>query len=391
MNIRKRFKAVMNYEPFDRIPVWYFGTWVETRERWKEEGLRELSDLESDTLMDPDWEQGQWKWYGLVNAHPIAEGASEVLEETETYRVFRDAMGKIIKKSTAGSSISQTLKYPLEPTRTSWEKFKTYLDPDTPSRRPDGWRQQAELLGRRTDRVIPLFGGSLFQWLRGWMGIENLSYLPYDDPVLLEEILDYITDYFMELFLPLTEYITFDFCYIFEDCCGKSGPLLSPEVYRKHFDGYYRKIIHAYRKAGINFMLLDSDGRIDALLPLWLDSGIDILFPMEVGTWKADPVRLRREHGKRLRMMGGINKHVIPKGEAAVRAELERLVPVVEEGGYIPLPDHRIPPDCSLDQFKEYIRIFRDVFNINSQTALSMRDRNDGLISSGNSITDGFT
>mgnify|MGYP001795414270 CR=1 FL=1 len=72
----------------------------------------------------------------------------------------------------------------------------------------------------------------------------------------------------------------------------------------------------------------------------------------------------RRQYGPRLRMMGGFDKHVIPQGEAAIRAALEPLRPVVEEGGFIPMPDHRIPPDCALEQFRTYVRVFKEVFHI---------------------------
>jgi hypothetical protein len=80
------------------------------------------------------------------------------------------------------------------------------------------------------------------------------------------------------------------------------------------------------------------------------------------GTWQADPVALRRRFGRDLRMIGGVNKHVIPRGERAIRASLEPLGGLVALGGYIPLPDHRIPPACSLDQFRRYVDVFRSVF-----------------------------
>jgi len=92
-----------------------------------------------------------------------------------------------------------------------------------------------------------------------------------------------------------------------------------------------------------------------------LDSGFDIVFPIEVGTWKASPVAFRKQYGKQLRMMGGVDKHIIPQGEAAIRQHLEPLRPLVQEGGFIPLPDHRIPPHCSLEHFKTYVRVFREV------------------------------
>jgi len=65
-----------------------------------------------------------------------------------------------------------------------------------------------------------------------------------------------------------------------------------------------------------------------------------------------------------MRMIGGLDKHVIPHGEEAIRAELEPLKDLVAEGGYIPMPDHRIPPDCSLEQFRTYLRVFREVYEI---------------------------
>lgn len=121
-------------------------------------------------------------------------------------------------------------------------------------------------------------------------------------------------------------------------------------------------MIDFYHEMGVPYVMIDSDGKVDDLIPCWLESGFDIIFPIEVGTWKASPVKLRNRYGKRLRMFGGIDKHVIPRGEAAIREELEPLKLLVKEGGYIPIPDHRIPPDCSLEAFKTYIRVFKEMF-----------------------------
>ena len=105
------------------------------------------------------------------------------------------------------------------------------------------------------------------------------------------------------------------------------------------------------------------------MLPCWLESGIDIVFPIEVGVWEADPVELRQRFGRRLRMMGGVDKHVIPQGEKTIRRHLEHRRALVEEGGYIPLPDHRIPPDCSLEAFRTYLRVFKEVFGMEAEPA----------------------
>lgn len=372
MNTRERFHAVMGYQPFDRLPRWFFGTWPETKERWRNEGCPhartqggsggpQLPEMDTDWEVNPDGVGAIWDNQGILNRGPIAPGRDEVVEETNTYRIVRNRFGGLVKHPKGGSSVSQHLEPDLRPTRADWERFKTYLDPSDPRRWPDGWEERAKRLNARQHATC-FCAGSLFASLRDWMGIEAASYLPYDDPALYGEMIAFLADYAIALNRPLLERVSFDFAYFHEDCCFNSGPLISPAMYREHYDVHYRRMIAAFRAQGVPFMLMDSDGKVDDLLPCWLDSGFDIVFPIEVGTWKASPVALRQRHGKRLRMMGGVDKHVIPRGEAAIRSELEPLRPLVAEGGFIPLPDHRIPPDCSLEQFRTYLRVFKEVF-----------------------------
>jgi hypothetical protein len=362
MNARERFHAIMGYQESDRLPCWYFGTWRETRERWLSEGLHEADDVATATGMDPDWETGMWDVHGMVNVGTISREPRQVLEETDTDRVVRTSLGAVHKESKLGSSIPHHIEEALKPTRQSWDRFKRFIDPADPARRPADWQAKAEEIKHATHRVFPFNAGSLFAMPREWLGVEAVSYLAYDDPVLYEEIIECVADYFMALLGPVLDRVTLDFGYYFEDCCFNTGPLISPEIYRRFYDRHYRRMIEFYRSKGVRFILLDSDGKVDALIPCWLDSGIDIVFPIEVGTWRASPADLRRRFGRRLRMMGGVDKHVIPRGEKAIREHLAALAPVVEDGGFIPLPDHRIPPDCSLDQFRTYVSVFKEVF-----------------------------
>ncbi len=361
MTGRRRFAAIMDYRPFDRLPVWFFGTWGQTQKRWLDEGLSSPEAIPAETGMDVDWEEGMWGCHGLVNNRPIPPRAEEVLEETPEHRIVRTAMGAVLKVNRIGECIPQHLEEALKPTRASWNEFRKMLDPADPSRRPAGWDRAAEELDKRTHATCFL-GGSLFGWPREWLGVEQISYLSYDDPALYEDIIATIADFFIEIHRPALKKVRFEFAYFFEDCCGRSGPLFSPDTYRRYYHRHYKRLIDFYRSAGVPHILIDSDGMVEPLIRCWMESGFDILFPIEVGTWRASPVAVRRKYGKALRMLGGVNKHVIPLGEAAIRAELEPLAPLAAEGGFIPIPDHRIPPSCSLGQFRDYVRVFKDVF-----------------------------
>ena len=94
-------------------------------------------------------------------------------------------------------------------------------------------------------------------------------------------------------------------------------------------------------------------------LPRLLDAGVNVQFPIEIGTWKADPMALRKRFGKELRVIGGIDKLELEKGRAAIDAEIERRVPLMREGGFVPMPDHLITPGVPLDDYRYYIEQMR--------------------------------
>lgn len=361
MNLRTTFDRIMSYEPFERLPVWYFGTWSATLERWKTEGLSSEDAIPQETGMDPDWEKGKRNAHGLMNFRPITGMETTTIKEDEHQITARTYLGDIIRWNKGEESMPETVQYALKPTRQSWDSFKKYLDPTYALRYKPGWEKQAEAFEGRTHATC-FVAGSLYGWPRDWMGVEEWSVLFYDNPALAEEIIDTLTNYFIEIYRPLLKKTRFEFGYFNEDCCFNTGPLLPPNIYRDMFDTYYRRLVSFYKDNGVKCLLVDSDGKLDDLIPCWLDSGIDAVFPVEVGTWKAHAPALRKHFGKSLRMIGGVDKHVIPKGEGAIRKELEPLVSLAEEGGYIPLPDHRIPPDCSLEQFRTYVRVFKSVF-----------------------------
>jgi len=374
MNHSDRFKALFSGEKVDRVPVYFFGSWQETKIRWKNEGLETVETFEGDPgpqvpEMDPDWENGMWDCHGLVNVNSIGNIEYKVIEETEDYIIFRNTVGDTLKDSKRGSTVPYALEFGLKPTHESWENYKMFLDPDDPRRYGENWEKKAEELSK-SGRMLAFMGGSMYGWIRNWMGIENISLLMYDDPKLYEDMICYLTDYFIKLMTPVLKKVKFDMVYFFEDCCGVDGPLFSPAIYTKILDKYYKKLINFYKENGVTYALVDSDGKVDKFIPLWLESGFDIIFPIEVGKWKASPVDLRKQFGKKLKMLGGVDKHVIVQGEAAIRKHLMSLKPAVDEGGYLPIPDHRIPPECSYEDFMTYIRVFNEVFNSTADSCL---------------------
>jgi uroporphyrinogen decarboxylase len=366
MTHRERFNKVFTFQIVDRVPCYFFGSWNETKQRWKNEGFDgELIVGDGGPQlpgMDPDWESGMWDNQNLVITGCIGDIEPKILEENDERRIIRSSIGEEIIERKDGTSISHTRVHALEPTRASWESFKRFLDPTDSKRRPLGWEEKARDFNKR-DEVRTFMGGSLYGWIRGWMGVENISYLMYDDPELLEEMVEYVADHFMQLMEPILRIAKFDFVYFFEDCCGASGPLFSPSIYNEIFDKHYKRLIRFYKDSGVPLTLVDSDGISEALIPSWLGSGFDIMFPIEVGKWGANPEELRKKFGRNLRIFGAVDKNLIYGPEDKLRDHLRSLKPCVDEGGFIPIPDHRVTPQTSYQQMLNYIKTFHGVFN----------------------------
>jgi uroporphyrinogen decarboxylase len=105
---------------------------------------------------------------------------------------------------------------------------------------------------------------------------------------------------------------------------------------------------------------MDSDGYVGELIPIWIESGFDVCDPMEVAAHN-DLVACRREFGHAIAFRGGVDKRAMAKGGEALRAEIERIAPIVADGGYVPGCDHGVPADVSWANYVETTRLLAKV------------------------------
>ncbi|NIA06093.1 MAG: hypothetical protein GWP14_00390 [Actinobacteria bacterium] len=357
MSIRQLWQTIMNYGDFDRMPVIHWGGWDETRARWISEGMPENVDDHTYFQATPHcaWISGSDK---AVHLYPPFE--EEVLEDTKEYRIYKDECGVTKKEWKHKSSPPHCIDFTLK-TGNDWSEFKKRLQP-CPERIPP---DLAERIERAQNSGLPLalHTGSMMGWIRDWMGVENMSYLMYDDPEVYSDMmstLSYLVCWYIDQVAPKMR-TKLDMGFGWEDICGKSGPLVSPAIFKKHVAPGYRKIRNKLEEYGTKLLAVDCDGFIEPLLSDWLDAGVNVQCPVEIGTWNADPMALRKKYGKELRIIGGFNKLVLEKGPEAIDVEIERRLPLMKEGGFVVMPDHLITPDTSLANYKYYLNRIREL------------------------------
>jgi uroporphyrinogen decarboxylase len=375
MNNRSRFLATMHYQNRDRSPIYDFGFWSETRIFWQEQGLPNhirRRGLREFFGMDSNLDE-------IIHSTGVNEGLypefeERIIEDRGENVLMQDKEGVVVLKGKFMSSIPHPVEHTLKD-RESWEiHYKPRLDPTDSGRFPADWAERVanwQNLGR--NEVLALPGGSLYGCIRNWMGLENLSYLVHDDPSFFEEMVATVADCTIGVLQTMLETdVKFDACKMWEDMCYNAGPLLSPAHFKQFLVPHYRRITDLLHSHDVDIIWVDCDGKIDQLLPLWLEAGVNCMFPIEIGTWKADPVRFRQEYGSDLLMMGGFDKRILAGPLSDIRQEVIRLAPLVEEGGFIGFCDHRVPPDVPLENYLYFLECIREMWgkNINLEPML---------------------
>jgi len=374
MNHRERVRAVMHYEKYDRMPLVAFGYWAETVDKWADEGhiTRETADLYAKTGDNGPADRAimdklgfDFSWQSCFSGHNGLKPGFEprVLEvEKDGSQIVLESTGHIVRIKPGLDSIPGELGSLLTD-RESWERDFLPKLQYSEDRIPKAAIEK--LVAENETREYPLWlhCGSLYGKVRDMLGVVQLSYLMADDEDLYAEVIDTVANLAYKVAEETLKIgAPFDGAHFWEDICFKNGPLVSPRVFAEYVGPHYRRFADLLNSYGIDQISLDCDGCIDKLVPIWLENGVNTMFPIEVGTWNASIAPWREKYGRALKGVGGMDKRVFACDKAAVEAEIERLKPLVDLGGYIPCPDHRIPPDAKFELVAYYCELYRKAF-----------------------------
>lgn len=365
MTFRDTIQAALHYEPYDKLPVVSFGYWAETVHKWADEGHITREEAE-DYCHSGDNGSGDrsimkklgfdFNWNSCVGAacdlFPRFE--EKVLEtHADGSQVIRDSSGLIVMVKPGVVSIPAEIGTSLTDRKVWEEEYLPRLKFSM-----DRINQKAlEALKDDTNRDLPIgiHCGSLVGTMRNLLGVEQFSYLIADDFDLYLEIIDTMDTLCYDCVKAMLDTgAKFDYGHFWEDICFKNGPLMVPAMFDEYVGPHYKKITSLLNQHGIDIVSVDCDGCIDRLIPTWLANGVNTMFPIEVGTWNANIAPWREQYGKELRGVGGMNKTVFARDYKAVDEEVERLRRLIELGGYIPCPDHRIAPDAKFENVQYY-------------------------------------
>lgn len=352
MNARERFLETLRFGKPDRIyyqPEWLFG---ETIKRWQKEGMP--ADCHVEDFLGFD------RFECIPINMGLIPGFEEVVfEETKDCVIATGADGVKAMNFKVKPAMAHYLEFPVKD-RTTWENYKEKMNPGSPARYPRFW-DDLKRCWKGRDYPLGIHAGSFYGWPRNWIGMESFSLMLYDDPILVKEICDYIGDFVLKVIEKAVSEVDLDFALIWEDLGFKTGPLISPALFREFMLPNYKRITTFLKGHGIDIIIVDSDGNNDVMMPLWIEGGVSGIYPLEVAA-NSDPIALRKQYSKKLQLIGGIDKRVLAHSKDEIEKEVMSKVPwLLEQGGYIPWVDHAVPPDVPLENYLYYRKLLKEI------------------------------
>jgi len=379
MNSREKFLSVMRMKDGDYskavIPKVEFGYWAGTIRRWFGEGLKMIepvpqkisdgiavmankniySHMEKagDVNVQPVFGLDQYLTKFPVNYSPMF--AEEIIDKTETHIIYKDEYGVLNKNDINITSLPMELEHPVKDRKT-WEEYKQHYTSESIKKRlPPDWDA---LAARLKDRDFPIrlggTNGGFLGFPRQIMGLTNYMIALYDDPGLIDDICKTFLNFLLEYYGTICADVEVDCILIWEDMAGKMGSLISPSHFKRFLTRGYKAIVSFAGDVGVDIILTDSDGYVEDLIPLIVETGITGMYPFERAAGN-DMLRIRKNFPD-FQLMGGIDKRVLFEGSSKedIDAELEIVRQLLKSGRYIPHIDHFVSQDCTWKNFTYY-------------------------------------
>jgi len=334
----------IDYVPYGTFLGW--APWGETYDRWKEEsGIADL-DVAAYFGFEPTFHVVQTN----MGMCPVFEDVT--IEEDDTFRTWIDYRGITIRNYKYNGSIPEYLKYPVA-TPDDWERIKKErLNINSVERYShidwDAYKELIRTSGAGVQAGYYPYG--MFGAPRDLMGAEELLVAFYDEPEMVKDMIDHLTDIWLHMFAITAEHVKIDHIHIWEDMSGRQGSLISMDMVEKFMMPAYDRI-HDFAKAhDVKLISVDTDGKCDELVEVMTKHGVNAFIPFEVQA--GNDIREYREKYPELGIIGGLDKRALAIGRGAIDKEMALAEEMMKKGRYIPCFDHLIPPDVPWENFK---------------------------------------
>jgi uroporphyrinogen decarboxylase len=262
--------------------------------------------------------------------------------------LFRDERGLLLRRTT------QDYREPVSTVINSLEDLRRFEFPDpyAPHRFESLQKAVARFRGRLPVIAFLRDGWSEVRDLHGFA--ESLIDL-HDNPDLIRGIIEKAVDYYCEMGR-LAAGLGVEIALAGDDIAGNNGLFMSPRHFHEIIYPAMKRLYASWHRAGL-YIIKHSDGNLNPILDLLVDTGLDCLHPI-------DPLagmsleKVKREYGQKICIMGNVNcaGRLVFGAPEQVVAEVKHCIDVAAPGGgYICSSSNSIPRSVKPENYRAMI------------------------------------
>ena len=208
---------------------------------------------------------------------------------TERHLEFLTETGAKARRSRTGEfawyNMPMFVEFPVKD-RATWYECRKRLNPTDPRRYPKDWDSDAyaKVFEIYQDGNTMLRFNGFYGFGAELMGIPSFNVMFYRDPELIRDMIEYWEYFIIEIIRSAVETLKdkIDVVYWWEDMADRHGPCISPKLFKEFLLPHYKRVTEFLAKNKIDRIMMDSDGNINPILDLIVESGINGLWPLEV-------------------------------------------------------------------------------------------------------------
>ncbi|MHB1007106.1 MAG: uroporphyrinogen decarboxylase family protein [Chloroflexota bacterium] len=365
-SVERILRTIDHKEP-DRIAM-HDQFWPSTIERWHAEGLpANVPSIEpwskeayERTWLSTDMTPSDYFGLDIVKIRPDISPRfpTELIDDGGNVLLERTPYGTLRRQIRQRSSTPEVVEWSIK-SRDDWDRIKQRLEPD-PTR--INWAAARMLYdsARKKGQFVVFDAHIGFAQFLEYIRSDELLMLMAMDPEWFKEMLAVHADLVVGMAQIMWDGgLHYDGGYLACDLGYRNTTFFSPLMYRQLQFPYDKQVFRYFRDKGMP-VTLHSDGRVKGFIPQFLEAGISVLNPIETKAGM-DLIELKREYGRDLSFMGGIDARAIADpNPSVVEDEIKRKFAVaMDGGGYIYHSDHSIPDNTSLQQYLHVLELVR--------------------------------
>ena len=361
MNSKERVQAALRRKPVDRLPVfmWFHPGTAQRLSRLLEIPVSRVAEAMGDDIRQT-WVNHNYAMEGIVHEH---EGESH-LDFWGVEWTRQQGFNQITKFPLAGATREEVLRYrfPIE-------------------HMPELLQRMLPVMELRQDYFVGCdVSPCAFEMYWRLRGMEDTMLDIAGDPALAGEMLGRCAEFSRELSEAACRQFELDWLWTGDDVSSQLGMMMSPEAWRALIKPHLRRVFAVGKAKGL-WVAYHCCGALRPIIGDLVEIGMDVLNPVQCNCPGMDPLELKKEFGKQLAFMGGVDTQgVLPSGTVdEVRRATAGLIEgmTTDGGGFILAASHTVPPETPAE----------NIFAMYAEAGLSREeifDRAAGIRTSGN-------